>query len=565
MVVPVAEPVAEPVAVPAVVRAAEESLNRRSADQDTSADAELAWDSPVPRAPDTRVDSERVLPTRTDPLVREASSVVGGPVGAHAVIGRSRHLTPLRVLFALALCGLMLGWFGKASCLQQTPVADSAAEAGASMRLDWDDQRQFTNLCYSDVISLYGAERLNIGALPYRDYWFQEDSDGETIKRYMEYPVLTGMFMYGAAQLSRGWVWATENWGVPGALDVVLFFTIVALGLTLFWLVTIWATALTARTRMWTVWLAALSPLVFVHAFTNFDAIATAAVALSLLAWSRERPWLAGICIGLGAAAKLYPALLLVVLGALCLRSGRVREFGATAAAAAAAWLLVNLPILIPYPTGWWEFFRFNADRSADADTIYRILADSLGFTWNIHHLNALSVGLTVLVLVAVAGIGVGAPRRPRVAQLAFLAVAGFLLVNKVWSPQYSLWLVPLAVLAIPHTRLLLTWMTLDALIWIPRMSLFLDAERRWLPDQWFTVAVVVRGLMVILLCAVVVWQIWHPGDDLVRRGNDGRRYDDPAGGVLDAAPDRMRISLGRNRSRDPEQSPPERVAVAGT
>lgn len=531
------------------MRTAEESLNRRSADQDVSADsddvADPAWDSPAPTARDGRVDTERVLPTRTDNSVREASSLIGGPAGAHAVIGRSRHLTPLRVLFALALCGLAIGWFGKAGCLQQAPAdGGSSGRPGAEMRLDWDDQRQFTNLCYSDVISLYGAERLNIGALPYRDFWFQEDSQGQTIKRYMEYPVLTGMFMYGAAQLTRGWVWAEENWGVPGALDVVLFFTIVALGLALFWLVTIWATALTARTRMWTVWLAALSPLVFVHAFTNFDTIATAAVAVALLAWSRDRPWIAGVAIGVGAAAKLYPALLLVVLGALCLRTGRVREFGAAAAAALAAWLLVNLPILIPYPTGWWEFFRFNADRSADADTIYRILADTLGFTWNIDHLNALSVGLTVLVMVAVAFIGLSAPFRPRVAQLAFLAVAGFLLVNKVWSPQYSLWLVPLAVLAIPHTRLLLTWMTIDALIWIPRMSLFLDAERRWLPDQWFTAAVVLRGVMVIVLCAVVIWQIWHPQEDLVRRGNDGRWYDDPAGGVLDGAPDRIRLRL---------------------
>ncbi|WP_244971741.1 glycosyltransferase family 87 protein [Gordonia rubripertincta] len=513
---------------------------------------------------DERVDAERVLPTRSDNLVREASSLVGGPAGAHAVIGRSRHLTPLRVLFALALCGLALGWFGKASCLQQAPADDgSAGRPGAEMRLDWDDQRQFTNLCYSDVISLYGAERLNIGALPYRDFWFQEDAGGQTIKRYMEYPVLTGMFMYGAAQLTRGWVWAEENWGVPGALDVVLFSTIVALGLALFWLVTIWATALTARTRMWTVWLAALSPLVFVHAFTNFDTIATAAVAVALLAWSRDRPWIAGVAIGVGAAAKLYPALLLVVLGALCLRSGRVREFGATAGAAVVAWLLVNLPILIPYPTGWWEFFRFNGDRSADADTIYRILADTLGFTWNINILNALSVGLTVVVLVGVALIGLCAPFRPRVAQLAFLAVAGFLLVNKVWSPQYSLWLVPLAVLAIPHTRLLLTWMTVDALIWIPRMSLFLDQERRWLPDQWFTAAVVLRGLLVIVLCAVVVWQIWHPKDDLVRRGNDGRWYDDPAGGVLDGAPDRIRLHLpsGRRRRRA-EAEVADRISV---
>lgn len=545
---------------PAAVTEAEESLNRPSADPDPAADSAASgpdpvWDSPAPLASDQRVDDARILPTRTDGMVREASSLVGGPVGAHAVIGRTRYLTPLRVLFVLALCGLALGWFGKAACLQQAP-ADGGTTAGAEMRLDWDDQRQFTNLCYSDVISLFGAERLNQGALPYRDFWFQEDSAGQTIKRYMEYPVLTGMFMYGAAQLTQGWLWAETHWGVPGALDVVLFFTIVALGLAAFWLVTIWATALTARTRMWSVWLAALSPLVFVHAFTNFDAIATAAVAVALLAWSRERFWLAGVFIGLGAAAKLYPALLLVVLGALCLRTGKVREFGVAAATAIAAWLAVNLPILIPYPSGWWEFFRFNGDRSADPDTIYRVVADAAGFTWNTGYLNALSVGLTVVVIAAVAAIGVLAPYRPRVAQLAFLAVAGFLLVNKVWSPQYSLWLVPLAVLAIPHARLLLAWMAVDALIWVPRMSLFLDAERRWLPDQWFTAAVVLRGLMVLALCAVVLWQIWHPRDDLVRHGNGGKWYDDPAGGVLDGAPDRIGRRSRTTRTADTAREP---------
>ena len=55
--------------------------------------------------------------------------------------------------------------------------------------------------------------------------------------------------------------------------------------------------------------------------------------------------------------------------------------------------------------------------------------------------------------------------------------VAAFLLTNKVWSPQFSLWLVPLAVLALPHRRILLTWMTIDALVWVPRM-LYCTASR---------------------------------------------------------------------------------------
>lgn len=504
-------------------------------------------------AVDRRVDTDRVLPSRADTVVRAASSIVGGPVGRHAAIGRSARWTPLRVLFLLALCTLALSWFGKASCLQQSP-ADPATSGGASERLDWDNQRQYTNLCYSDVIGLYSAERLDTGAFPYRTYWYEKGPDGQQMKRYMEYPVLTGLYMYSAAWLAHQWSTAHEKWGVPGALDVVMFFDLVAFGLALFWLVTIWATALTAGTRIWVAWMAALSPLVIVHMFTNFDAIAMAMVALALLSWARRKPWLAGLFIGLGTAAKLYPVLLLVVLLVLCLRAGRVREFTTAAATAVGVWVVVNLPIMLAYPEGWWEFFRYNSQRAAERDTIYRMISDAAGFSWNIDVLNALSLGLLVLVAIGVGAVGLLAPQRPRVAQLMFLMVAGFLLVNKVWSPQYSLWLVPLAVLAIPHTRLLFAWMAADALVWIPRMSLYLDADRRWLPDQWFTAAIVLRGLMVIALCAVVLWEIWHPEDDLIRRrsgaGDHERLADDPAGGVLDGAPDRITLGRGATRLR---------------
>ena len=64
-------------------------------------------------------------------------------------------------------------------------------------------------------------------------------------------------------------------------------------------------------------------------------------------------------------------------------------------------------------------------------------------------------------MLVVVVGVGALvalAPRRPRVPQIAFLLVAGFIVFNKVDSPQYALWLVPLAVLARPRWPSMLLW-----------------------------------------------------------------------------------------------------------
>jgi uncharacterized membrane protein len=103
-----------------------------------------------------------------------------------------------------------------------------------------------------------------------------------------------------------------------------------------------------------------------------------------------------------------------------------------------------------------------------------------------------------------------------------------------VWSPQFSLWLVPLAVLALPHRRILLAWMTIDALVWVPRMLYLFGEQNKGLPEQWFTTTVLLRDLAVLGLMALVVRQIYRPEQDLVRR--DG--IDDPSGGVFDGTPD---------------------------
>ncbi len=455
-------------------------------------------------------------------------------------------MTPLRVLLLLSLVVLSLGWFAKAGCIQQAPNGPDGA-----LGLDWSGSRQYVAMCYSDTVPLYGAERLDEGAFPYKKSWEEVASDGATQIRYMEYPVLSGLYQYGAMVVAK--TWNAAPW-LPQALAVVVYFNVVALGLVLAWLVTVWATALSAGRRIWDAALVAASPLVIVHGFTNFDALATACAAAGILAWARKHPVLAGVLLGIGGAVKLYPLLFLGPLLVLCWRAGKMRDWGIAACAAAASWLVVNLPIALLYPSGWYEFFRLNSSRGADPDSIYNVVTSFTGWTGfdgvlypgdKPLFLNAVTLILFALVCIAIAYIGMNAPMRPRLAQLIFLVVAGFLLTNKVWSPQYSLWLVPLAVLALPHRRILLAWMAIDAFVWFPRMYYYLGVANKGLPEQWFTAAIVVRDIAVVGLCALVIRQIYRPAEDLVRRGG----VDDPVGGVLDRAPDMHRTSRTEPRT----------------
>lgn len=518
----------------------------------TTAEADLpaspdATVSPAPLADDLRSDTDRDLPSRTDTIGAALSQTIGGPVGRHAIIGRARFLTPLRAMLLIALVFMALGYSTKAACLQT--VGTGPADQRVA---NWQNNRAYYELCYSDTVPLYTAELLNLGKFPYKSSWIEKDSggqpklqyDGDIAVRYMEYPVLTGLYQYVSMSLAKTYTAVTKLVGTPFVAEVVMFFNVAAFGLALAWLTTVWATAMLAGRRIWDAALVAASPVVIFQVFTNFDALATACAAGAMLAWARRRPVLAGALIGLGVAAKLYPLLLLAPLVLLGVRCGRLREVGKTAVAAGATWFAVNLPIMVLFPRGWSEFFRLNSRRGDDMDSLYNVVKSftgwrgfdtDLGFWQAPTVLNTVTALLFLLCCAAIGYIALTAARKPRVTQLAFLVVAAFLLTNKVWSPQFSLWLVPLAVLALPHRRILLAWMTIDALVWVPRMMYLFGEANKGLPEQWFTATVLMRDIAVIGLCALVIRQIYRPELDLVRAAG---RIDDPAGGVFDGALD---------------------------
>jgi uncharacterized membrane protein len=503
--------------------------------------------SPEPLAEDLRSDDDRDLPSRTDTIGAALSGTIGGPVGRHALIGRARFMTPLRVMLVIALLFLALGYTTKAACLQSTGTGTADQRVAV-----WGNQRAYYELCYSDTVPLYTAELLSQGKFPYKSFWIEKDSagapqkqyDGSPAIRYMEYPVLTGVYQYVSMALAKTYTALTKLVSVPVLAEVVMFFNISAFGLALAWMATVWATVRLAGRRPWDAALVAGSPLLIFQIFTNFDALATACAAGAMLAWARRRPALAGVLIGVGVALKLYPLLLIVPMVILALRTGRLRAVGKTAGAAVATWVVVNLPIMVLFPRGWSEFFRLNTRRGDDMDSLYNVVKSFTGWAGFDPHLgfwqppavlNAVSAVLFAVCLCGIAYVGLTAEQRPRLAQLAFLVVAAFLLTNKVWSPQYSLWLVPLAVLALPQRRILLAWMTVDALVWVPRMLYLFGEQKMGLPQQWFTTTVLLRDVAVMTLCALVLRQIYRPELDLVRHGG---RVDDPSGGVFEYAPD---------------------------
>ena len=219
-----------------------------------------------------------------------------------------------------------------------------------------------------------------------------------------------------------------------------------------------------------------------------------------------------------------------------------------TAAAAVVVWAAFNLPVAVLAPDNWSWFFVFSRARAANPESLWNIALD---LSDNRLLDGPLAGGevptlLNAAVAVSLLAFGAGilwlvlaAPVRPRVAQVAFLLVAGFLLLNKVYSPQYSLWLLPLAVLARPRWRSLLLWQATEALVWTVTMLHYLGRPTAGsrsvvLPRR------ALRDAAVLVLIALVVRDVLRPDGDVVRTSWPG--VDDPAGGPLDRAPDRLTL-----------------------
>ena len=385
-------------------------------------------------------------------------------------------------------------------------------------------------MCYSDIRPLFYYRGLAEGKVPFID------AD-------VEYPVLTGALMEVARRITvlLGGQVGPDVPDEASAQAAAIFFGVTAVLLFGFFLIVLWAHL--RLSRPWDAMMIAIAPAVITAGLVNWDFLVLAFTALGVLAWARRRPGWAGVWWGLGVAAKLYPLLLFVPLAVLCFRSARLRAFWVALAGGVASWVAVNLPVYMLNPAGWLYFWTFNVDRGADWGSIWYAL-DLLG-----HGVADVSRAQTLWMVIGTAVICLLlllAPRRPRLAQGFLLVMVLFLIVNKVYSPQYVLWLLPFVVLARPRWRDWVIWSIGEGVyfvaIWL-NLDGSLDSGAGG--HGLYLGATLIRVGVQAWIAALVVRDILWPAYDPVRNPQWTNRYalpapllDDPDGGVLNEAPD---------------------------
>jgi hypothetical protein len=341
---------------------------------------------------------------------------------------------------------------------------------------DWQPGRQ-PKTCYNDIQTLWYSRDMAAHVAPYQGAVSSVVENGHRVVTLgagqIEYPALTGIF---------AWLTALP---VTGAAS---FLVVSALALAPFALFTAAALYQIAGRRAL---IFALSPQLAAYAFLNWDLLPVAACAGALWAWRRDRYALAGVALGLGASAKIWPGFLVLpfLIALILARSwpGAVR----LVTGAVASTLAVNLPFLLVNASGWAGPYVMQSARINDKTTnsIWYWLLDPTQTS-----LANLLSGLAVLVAWA-AALAAGYARRHQpggypAVQVGAVMVTSYIVLGRVDSPQYGLWVLPfLVLLAVPRTWLLL-FVVSDLWLWL---------QWSWLwggPDWLMATAMIARPLV---------------------------------------------------------------------
>jgi Glycosyltransferase family 87 len=290
------------------------------------------------------------------------------------------------------------------------------------------------------------------------------------------------------------------------------------------------AMALTLRVIGGALWapllFAALAPLalgtVILSRFDLWPA-ALAAGGIAALAYSRLR--LGHVLLGIGAAAKFYPAVLLPLAVAHAWRTRGRREALVCLSLAVGVFALVFLPFVVVAPGGVWHSVSVQLGRPLQVESTaaaFLLVAHNVfgfGLAGETSHGSQNVAGGTAHVLGVVSTLvqaGVlfwiwwsfarGPATTVGLVRSSAAAVCAFVAFGKVLSPQFLIWLIPAVPLVRGRRGLWASALLLVALvltqIWFPfryfRLSLDFEAGLSWV--------LLGRDLVLVALAVLLAW-----------------------------------------------------------
>jgi uncharacterized membrane protein len=285
----------------------------------------------------------------------------------------------------------------------------------------WATPDQYIHACYSDLPALFGTRGLDNNAWPYA-------SDENSV----EYPVLTGMVMYATSFIANSPV---------SYFNVNIFF------LVLLFLATV---LIVRKIRPEFAYIVPVAPAMIASLYINWDLWAIATMMLAIYWFDRKQYINSALLMAISISTKFLPIFLLIPIGFILWRDAKVKELVKYGAVVAGTWIVINAPFALTTPTGWWRFYKLNLERGADWGSIWLAL-QQLGV--NFTNLNYLSILLLLIALTSIAILLFELKYTPTLASVAFLVLASVMVASKVYSPQYVLWLTPLAAIALTNKK----------------------------------------------------------------------------------------------------------------
>jgi uncharacterized membrane protein len=197
-------------------------------------------------------------------------------------------------------------------------------------------------------------------------------------------------------------------------------------------------------------YLVPVAPAMVASLFINWDLWAIATMMLAIYWFDRKQYLSSAVLLGVSISTKFLPIFLLIPIVFILWRENKIKEAVKYGAVTFGIWCAINLPFALTTPTGWWRFYKLNLERGPDWGSFWLAL-QQLGI--NFTNLNYLSILLLLIALTTVAILLFEIKYTPSLASVAFFVLASVMLASKVYSPQYVLWLTPLAVIALTNKK----------------------------------------------------------------------------------------------------------------